>query len=638
MTILSKTTDEIIALCLDAPDHTYEIPVEEGTVVFTGRRLLIHAILWHPVRVRGMPLRKTYVCEGMFTKSEHLRIINAIYMDITRDHPEAIDQALQDALESTNRLHNITVTKLGAYYRSMSLIDIAQTMNAFAIKETLHKDMGNLRTASIYAIEDWFKSQSSVMLKTLKDPTHRSVNKLFMDVALGTISEQQLAQVIFGIGTRTDVNDMTILHPIYASYVLGMTTIQEYAVDSLFGKKSRIYNTTEMSRAQYKNRIEQLFSSVIRRIHPRDCGTELTVPYDLHEGNAYNCLGKIIRDGDRLVVLDRENVRSYIGSMVYLRSPLTCRHTNGYCETCGGLLTRNMLRNTVPGIAATVEIMGPISQLILSNKHLSKVISMRYILPHPMDRYFKVHVNDIYLQENTRGDDLVIGAPRSCFARLQDLKHVIDDHAINDQYFSQISHMALSDLQGTGITPLTPMESKDTPSVPYLSLEILRYLKDHPEQIYDHGDMIWVSLKGFPKEHPVFRYVVSSDSMPQFARSINALIATGIASYTDIPSALRDVSAMMYRRVSPNLLWIETLLKASLITSGYDCRVPMVTDIHDVMFGTHNTLFQNRTIGSLLAYQNIPLYLKKPQTYIIPKPYGIFDTYFAFNSPSEKVA
>lgn len=68
-----------------------------------------------------------------------------------------------------------------------------------------------------------------------------------------------------------------------------------------------------------------------------DCGTKQLIPVTVTKNNYKDLVYSYINDGGSLIMLDSDNIKSYIGKTVMMRSPMTCiNHT--ICSKCAGAL------------------------------------------------------------------------------------------------------------------------------------------------------------------------------------------------------------------------------------------------------------------------------------------------------------
>lgn len=613
-------------------DVLYTVALEDATITLEGKWLLINMALWRPLVKFGLPVGTRHLFHNEdFTKAVRVRISDVIYKECIEAHPLKKAEILEEIVWSRNALYNMAITHLGKHIRTTDMFAIERTLNHEKIKPLTVVDIAAEEKVSINAVEAKLAKQNNALMDVLKNPDYKDINGFYPYVRLGAVSLVQLSQVALAAGPRTDVNDRTITTPIVSSYARGLSNIVEFAMDSLGAKKSVLYNASKLGPSQYSSRKEQLLASALHRMHPGDCGTPLVIPYEIHPKNANQVIGKHVLQNGLIVTITKANVKTFIGQTVLMRSLTVCHHTDGFCEMCGGKMVSYLdTGNTVPGLASTMEVMGPVAQLVLSNKHVSRTKSVVYELHDNLGNFLQVIRNDVYLKDARGVDDLVIGVPYTCVRRLNDLRHITHREAINDQIFTEIYEMAIAKSDGEILAAFLPMITTTKADPPYFSIDLLDFIRMNPDCIIQQDDIIWVKLKGFDRSKPLLRTIVTNDSMPAFVDRATNFISTGLAKYHSIPEALRDFSNLIYSTVHPNIFHLEVLLRASMVTSPIDARIPVVTDINNVQFGAMSRLIPRRSIGAMLAYERIKDHIAAPQTFVVPKKAGIFDSYVNF--------
>jgi len=70
------------------------------------------------------------------------------------------------------------------------------------------------------------------------------------------------------------------------------------------------------------------------KINTDDCGDTRGLSLYLTDYNKHHFLSRTIIDKGKLTLLTSDNIDSYVGKTVKLRSPMYCQAKNGYCYTC----------------------------------------------------------------------------------------------------------------------------------------------------------------------------------------------------------------------------------------------------------------------------------------------------------------
>ena len=587
-------TDDYIKPFVDDLNSLIALPLADGTFVVEAKWALINMFFWRPLVRRGLPILKKHLFHNTaLSKKEIKRINHEIYKDARALNPDDI-RITYELIDVINDLYNMASRYLGSYQVSISAFELCDLLRHPLVEPLTKVDIHQEANVGTTAIENKIKKLYDDMLQKLKDKTI-TPNILYPYMKLDLLSPQQLPQVLVALGYRTDVNDKTIRKPILDSFMSGMTNIIDYAIESLSAKKSIFYNKHGMDKSQYSNRKQQLLASVIRHLYKGDCGTPVTIAFMVTEHNCERLIGKYILDGDdrRLTLLSADNVRSYVGKIIHMRSPITCRYTDGICSVCGGQLTDYMHPDITVGEAAVIELMGPTSQLILSNKHFSQTKSSVYVIPTALKSILSMRNNDIYFSKPTDISQLMIGIPFMYMPRISDLQHIKDENSLNEQALSDISTLTLANNKtGKLLTAQIDMSDNtdpDNPSTPYFTTEMLLYIKRNMD-IIDIGDTIWINMSRFDTSQPILRCTIENESMIKFTEKIHDMFESKISTYTSAPQALRDFSTTAYRKVKTNFMHLEVIIKACLVKSETDFTVPIVTDPENVRFGKLKTI------------------------------------------------
>ena len=140
--------------------------------------------------------------------------------------------------------------------------------------------------------------------------------------------------------------------------------------------------------------------------------------------------------------------------------------------------------------------------------------------------------------------------------------------------------------------------------------------------------MFCIPMKGC-KHLPIFRSTIANDSMMGFVNHVTKFLENGILTkYKDYGAALQAFSSLIYDKVSVNIVKLEILLKAHLITGQGNFSIPVVEDPHNVTFVKTVNGVQNRTLSGMLALQGLKKQLASPYIYTQVRDTGPFDKFF----------
>ena len=613
-------------------DQLFHLILSDGEIDIAGKWLFVNSILLKPLIIRKLPITiaRHLVINELFDKSGLPKVFTAIYDDILQHCPQDKMIVRFEFMEAIKQLHIAIMFELGEYHRSIDAVMVAKTLTipAIAAATRFEPTVGE----NIKKIEAAYRASADNVMAVVADPIYKS-NAFYAYVKLGAFNAAQFPQVVMAGGPRTDVDDTMFTIPILGSYLRGFRNIIEYAIDSRSAAKSEYYNASTMGDAQYSNRKKQLLALALQHIYPGDCGTDVTVPFFIKKKWSRMIIGKFIVENGRLLELTRDNIHQFYDRRINMRSVMTCRYQDGFCRICGGRLVDYMSPGVIPGIAAEHEVMAPIAQLVLSNKHVAKTKATMYILPRLVrdEHIFEVDGNEIYFRPHIDLTKLAIGVPFKTVERLSDLQYV-QNNIINEQYFTDITQMVLGDAKT--LEPLTPLISMtdDNKNYPHLSGTTLHMLRKHPTALQMAGDLVWLKFDQFDRERPVMYSTVVNDSTKVFVEKIEFLFTRQIRDFTSLTEILHRISDVVWSGdILPHVMHLEVCIKANLVTDEVDYSIPVVTDPNNVHFKSLAQIIPRRSIGPQIAFEQWNNYITDPSTFIFPKGTAPFDGYMGFS-------
>lgn len=615
--------EETIEQLAANPDQKHVITLDGKSHTIEGKWLLINLPLWLPAIRRNEPISSEYLFHNEFyVPAVQVRVFSAQYRDFVEAGKYCQYTVLIDIAEGINLLYHIVAEYLGAHMRSIDAFSLAETREHLEFSSAYHVDFSS---PDIRVIEHRISEAAKRLDKKLSDPKLKDINTLYPYIRLRSLSPQQVTQVMVAAGTRTDVSDRMINSAIQRSYADGLGNIRDAAIDSMTAQKSAIYTKDGLPKTRYEDRKLQLLCASMEHLYTEDCGTSLTVPYRLTEQRIGKCVGKLYVENGELKEIPSHGYDHLIDKVVNLRSPLVCNHVDGTCHVCAGRMTNYLMPNTLVGVASAVELMGPTAQLILSNKHYSVTSSLPYVIASPMSELMIASRGEIRFKDNTKLDQLALAIPIEDAYRIGDVRFVDDKNVINDQHFSSIHTMEIINSEtGEIVIPLTQMSDKNK-TTPYLSKAILQHVIDNPDSLIQTDHTVIIKLKGFNADQAIMGYVIENASMIRFATKIYNFLSQGVRKYTSTTEVLRDLTDNVYQKLDTNIMYLEIILRAFMITSPQDMRIPIVTDPERVLFGNRDVIIAERSIAAQSVYQGHVRWLKMPRTFTVPKPAGPFD-------------
>jgi hypothetical protein len=221
------------------------------------------------------------------------------------------------------------------------------------------------------------------------------------------IKDKQLTEFSINGGLKPDLDGNTIPVPINSNFIVGgLSNVTNYYIDSLGGRKSVIMNKTVMGRSGHFARMVMLLSSGIKLRHDEEaCNTihpiKLEVKTKEHLLRLRGRYYKRLAEREYHVLTGKET--ELIGQQIYVKSPATCASKHGICKQCYGELYHTNKDITI-GAYAGARITEPVSQNVLSSKHLLTTISENIKFNEEFYKFFTFSANEVLL--NTLNDEI----------------------------------------------------------------------------------------------------------------------------------------------------------------------------------------------------------------------------------------
>lgn len=635
----------------DHRDTIFTFPCIEGEVELNGRWALLNILLCMPLIRRRKPISrdKHLMLSGIYDAVSHARHMT----QISRSLEEAgytREELGHDIIMTTTNAHNLCYTHLGSYIRTMDIFSIADTVLQEEVEPVLTMDYGDVNDGNINRMETAFKEQC-VKVDELLIGNSLSTNIFRAPLLCGALKKKQFHQFVLSAGPRSDTDDQMFLRPVRGSFLSGLMDIKDLAIESRSASKSAHYNKSQMANTQYNNRKIHIQNSTIWHLYSGDkgnCGSKVYMTYAIpmkdypNKGNdfAKHYAGKyLVHDDESLTEITKDNLDEIRGKTIRIRDVQGCLYTDGYCETCGGTITRSFSKTGNVGFLSNVNTGAPVAQQVLSTKHLTSTNAIEYQIPHDLTDILMSINNNIYLRPGVhrKTNVLAFGFQPKDIDRINDLKYILTDVS-SGAYFSDIKYMYVGLLNDDGsITQHSSRTSMkgQSDSYPYLSPEVLAVIREQPKDIVIQGKIAWLLLRNVNPDQAVMQCTVVNNSIKAFVDRFRTLVTIDVERYRSMNDFMRDLTRLIWENVDTHITHVSCLARACMITNKKDFHVPVMTNPDDVMFGTLSRIIPMRSIGGQFAYQGVDVATNKPVTYITPKLTGIFDHFLGYTDHIE---
>jgi hypothetical protein len=223
--------------------------------------------------------------------------------------------------------------------------------------------------------------------------------------------------------------------------------------------------------------------------------------------------------------------KELIGQKIFVKSPITCASKEGICKECYGELYYTNKDINIGAFAGT-RITEPLSQNVLSSKHLLTTVSKKIEFNENFDTFFVLSSNEILL--NTTNDDIDIN--NYSLVLIHENIITINDFDENDfNHFVTLCHVKN---KKTGeMYEIRELEGKDL----YLGPEIMEKINNlrHPKEIYE------IDFSKLDDESKIFVIEIENNELTKPLYDIMALLNNsqhlGCNSIDEVSQTLLDL-------------------------------------------------------------------------------------------------
>lgn len=266
------------------------------------------------------------------------------------------------------------------------------------------KDLNNLQipqslqTADVEVLLQQKTSELITELGNTKNPIW------YVSKAGKHIKPKQVQELFLSYGQIPDVSGNVIPYTMQGNgFATGYVDPTTYYIAATGARLSAIMNKAHMGEAGYLSRNLILASRTMTLSKTMyDCGTKHFLPLTVTDSTFLHRLENkwyCEHLGDPLKLIHYENCKHLIGKKIWIRSLITCAGGDEVCHVCYG--HDSHLVDNMPGMAIfnTEVYSEPVSQNILSTKHLLFTAANKISFSASFDKYFKFNAGDIYLKE-----------------------------------------------------------------------------------------------------------------------------------------------------------------------------------------------------------------------------------------------
>ena len=535
------------------------------------------------------------------------------------------------------------------FQSTLDMISMSQLCVQKPIKDIISRRLDDTHGTK-YA-EKQFEQMTNDLMKVLADPNALEYNPLLDFMLTKLLKRNQVPQMFGAYGTRSDINDDMKKHAISESAMSGLQSIEDYAIEVLSGRKTAFFNSAVIQRAQYFARRVRLGASKQSKLYLGSCGSDVTIPFTIRSKFKKNFLGKFVKVDDKTrhllkdrvwpqydddsVELTKENIDLFTDREIQMWSPFGCRHTDGVCEHCAGCMHQKLHayipENIWLGVFLSTFVVSPVTQLILSAKHLIKTSSKEYIVPELSQKFIDKSGDALILNRNfgrmIKSKRLWMRLEQTSF--LGPLNDLNRDVLPRGAAFTKIERFGVVDEKGN---VLDVIELSDKTTLLYLSEYMIYYLHKHFKQIRVDKDYVDIPMENFDITKAVVKYTVVNDDMVSFVNRVDTFVMNDVREFTNITECLDRFSSLIYSKADAHIFPIEMMLRGYLASEN-SLDIPVITDPRArVRFVGLGEVISNAALSTKLAYQGVNAFFEDPAPTLssIGGGEGFYDVLFSY--------
>ena len=630
--LLNKTKEQIWQL----PVGWYQVQFDDGEVVKTTSRRCIYSWycwIFHRMFPQTPLLKKHHFGMGQMNRSVHRRLLGEGLTDARRTanivDKERLEQFWRLIYESTNEIWNDCSEELEEYVTSTSAEDVADLLYYPPIKE-INDTLQAIPMPSEEVVTRATRMIENILMTDIKI----AHNPMVRAIKCGAARVAQVLQIVGPIGHRTDVDGKIYQPAITRGYGHGMITLRDTLIESRDACRNIFFQNRPMQMSEWNNRVIQLMTAILSNLHEGDCGSTeyLTITVE-NKGVLKDIVGSYMMDNEigMLRPIERDDY-GLIGQSVKIRSIIGCRHMDryGFCATCYGELYYNVPLGTNIGHVAPTEVLGPVGQLILSQKHYNgAATSIKFDLAEGMEKWLLVSEDGLSarLPEELAGSAFTVAFRSKEVRNMLDLDQIEEDEVTGEQ-LSELTMIYITFNNGLGMETVSVPLSKAR-NLPVFSMDFISYIRTNGWYINANGQYE-IDMRNWDIRKNVLDMPLAQFSAPMYMNLIQEFIrgSTTKGDNTDNDTVLkydylgdaliafRNITAL---KLNINITQLAIILQATKIASvqDRDYRPPIMKS--DGVPRKFNENMRYRSVVTAYAFQNHRRTIYDPLSYLITK-------------------
>ena len=397
--------------CIGYPIKFKFYPTDEVTYSLSMTKFLLNMNAWRPL-IELNSLEKYY--NKQIEILDQSFVVGIMMSDKLRIALETkVLRILNDygiPFERYSALQKITIERYQEISMEFAVLDKASIMTLESIFVKDYMKSEKIRELNNTVIPQTIQTADVEVLlqkktKELIDEFGVTHNPIwYISKAGNHIKPKQVQELFISYGQVPDVSGIVIPYTMQGNgFSTGYTDPITYYIAASGSRLSAIMNKAHMGEAGYLSRNLILMSRTLTLSKTLyDCGTKHLLPLIVRDSEFLHRLeNKWYSEtlGGPLEIIHYATHKHLIGKKIWVRSIVTCAGGDECCHVCYGGDSHLVMNMPGMSIFNTEVFSEPVSQNILSTKHLLFTNANKLSFNKAFEKYFRFNAGDIYIKE-----------------------------------------------------------------------------------------------------------------------------------------------------------------------------------------------------------------------------------------------
>ena len=520
---------------------------------------------------------------------------------------------------------------IGNTINMRDIIDLANKYPQF--NEILHTHYDEDNLPSFQEIEKDIMARNEIMAQIIKGDESSALRPFLK--AGGNVNLGQMSQCLVSIGPRSDIYGNIAPVIVNTNFVLGLRNVSDYYLESYSQRKALIANRYQMCDSGYTSRQIDLATIDSCLSNVDDCGTEATIDFMIPDKKTLTMLEfKYIETGR-----DKNGKPYYheinplkdvalVGQTVKLRSHIVCALPEGhYCKKCYGELSY-VTEGFQTNLLASHSFTEPVSQTVLSTKHLNKTKTKVIEWPDIFKKFFNTESDGLYMKSEYCTKDYELGF----YAEdIEEYLNMLTEGKSSDEEEDEDSE---TEVMLDYVTRFILANESDVVNFENSDVELYinsDFLQKVLKSSKIENGIICVSMSGQATDEPIFDINIENIEISAFLKRVMCLLGVkSKTTYTTIQDLLQKLTAAVIEiGVKINFAHLESIVYNMIRDPGFIIRRPDFSQPNPQyeIIPTNKSIMYSRSLTTSLAFERIGQQFKDVYTYMKTNE-GYLDPFF----------